>query len=127
MTDTTSDQKPGSDGLGGWDAICVPAGEAEAWARAGYRPNEAADWRAAGALDPSTAADWQRHGFTPATAEQWLTVGEVGPADAITMSDAGMTPAECARIRAHDPRCVAAGNDEHGYPPVQTEPPAIGF
>jgi hypothetical protein len=101
--------------------------DAEAWAWAGYRPNEAADWRDVGALDPGTATEWERYGFTPSTAKPWLTIGEVGPADAITMSEAGMTPAECARIRAHDPRCVSVVTDEDGRPRVQAEPPAMGL
>jgi hypothetical protein len=128
MTSADGEQKFGSDGFGGWEAVGIPAPEAGAWAHAGFRPNEAAHWRAAGALDPGTACDWERYGFTPSTAEPWLTVGEVGPVDAITMSDAGMTPEECARIRAHDPRCVTVVTDEAGRTRVLTEPPpAIGF
>ncbi len=60
-------------------------------------------------------------------AQPWLTIGEVGPADAVTMSEAGMSPAECARIRAHDPRCVTVTIDEAGRTRVQAEPPAVGF
>lgn len=127
MTDTTGEQKYGSDGLGGWQDVGIAEPEARAWARAGYRPDEAAGWREAGALEPGTAADWERYGFTPSTAEPWITIGEVGPGDAITMSDAGMTAAECARIRARDPRCVSVVTDEHGRTRVQTEPPAIGI
>jgi hypothetical protein len=127
MTDSTNDTTYGSARVGGWEAVGIPLDEALAWARAGYRPNEAADWRDAGALDPGTAADWERYGFTPSTAEPWLTIGEVGPADAITMREAGMTPAECARIRAGDPRCVIVVTDEHGRTRMEQEPPAVGF
>jgi hypothetical protein len=127
MTDPTSDEKYAADGLGGWEAVGIPPVDAEAWARAGYRPNEAADWRDVGALDPGTATEWERYGFTQSTAQPWLTIGEVGPADAITMREAGMTPAECARIRAHDPRCVSVVTDEYGRTRVQAEPPAVGF
>ena len=67
MTDATSDERYGSDGLGGWEAVGIPPVDAQAWARAGYRPNEAADWRDAGALDPGTATEWERYGFTPST------------------------------------------------------------
>jgi hypothetical protein len=127
MTDSTNDTMYGAEGLGGWEAVGIPAMDAQAWARAGYRPNEAADWRGAGALDPGTATDWERYGFSPSTAEPWMTIGEVGPADAITMSEAGMSPAECARIRTHDPRCVTVVTDERGRCHVHSEPPAIGF
>lgn len=127
MTDAVSDQRYGSDGLGGWEAIGIPKPEAEVWARAGYQPNEAADWRAAGALEPCIATEWEGYGFSPTTAEPWLAIGEVGPADAITMSDAGMTPAQCARIRSHDTRCATVVTDEHGDARIRTEPPAIGF
>ena len=127
MSDRVNDAKYGSNGAGGWEAVGIPLDEALAWARAGYRPNEARDWRGAGALDPGTAADWERYGFTPTTAEEWLTVGEVGPADAIAMSDAAMTPAQCARIRARDPRCQAVATDQHDHTRIQGEPPAIGF
>lgn len=127
MTDSTTDARYSSNGLGGWEAVGIPTAEAQVWVRAGYRPNEARDWRAAGALDPSTAAEWERYGFTPTTAEPWMTIGEVGPADATTMSDAGMTPAECARIRARDPRCETVVTDEHGRTRIQSGPPTIGF
>ena len=127
MTDAASEDRYGADGLGGWEAVGIPAVNAQAWARAGYRPNEAADWRDAGALDPGTATEWERYGFTPSTAEPWLAIGEVGPADAITMSAAGLTSAECARIRAHDPRCVTVVTDEQGRTRVVGEPPTVGF
>ncbi len=127
MTDAASDETYGADGLGGWEALGIPPVDAEAWTRAGHRPNEAADWRDAGALDPGTATEWERYGFTPSTAQPWLRIGEVGPADAITMSEAGMTPTECARIRTHDPRCVTVMTDEDGRTRVQAEPPAMGL
>jgi len=127
MTDAASEETYGADGLGGWEALGIPPVDAEAWTRAGHRPNEAADWRDAGALDPGTATEWERYGFTPSTAQPWLRIGEVGPADAITMSEAGMTPTECARIRTHDPRCVTVMTDEDGRTRVQAEPPAMGL
>jgi len=127
MTDAASDEQYGSGGLGGWEAVGILPVDAEAWARAGYRPNEAADWRDVGALDPGAATEWERYGFTPSTAQPWLRIGEVGPADAITMSEAGMTPTECARIRTHDPRCVTVMTDEDGRTRVQAEPPAMGL
>lgn len=125
MSDT-SDGKYGSGGLGGWEAVGIPPVEAHALSRAGYRPNEARDWRGAGAMDPGTVADWERYGFTPSTAQPWMVIGEVGPADAITMGDAGMAPAECARVRASDPRCVSAVTDA-SQPEIEEQPPAVGF
>ncbi|MGH8960966.1 MAG: hypothetical protein ACRDWT_07130 [Jatrophihabitantaceae bacterium] len=122
-----SDDTYANDWLGGWEAVGIPSAEIEAWARAGYRPTEASQWRGAGALDPGTAAQWERFGFTPSTAQSWMAIGEVGPADAITMSDAGMTPAVCARIRAADPRCATVAADDSAQPRVEEQSQAIGF
>jgi hypothetical protein len=110
----------GSDWIDGWEAVGIAPAEAERWVRAGYRPNEARDWRSVGAHDSGTAAEWERCGFTPSTAAPWLVIAEIGPADAITMSEAGMTPAECARIRARDPRCAI---DEIDRLRVDAQPP----